>query len=448
MKKCDHFSELHKTKIGASVVAGEYSKMTERFADKFEITLLSIILFCLPLFEAPKNVFGLFLVIAFLVLGWRRGFGCGNPFEWPIIGLVLVLWVAGFTSEYQGETGWYHGDLNLFENAVRWSFLGGVVLITGRYTFTEQQARLLWFVAGCSAVLAVGDALYGWYATGKLYPEIRSVGHVNPSGLYVLVATAVGMGLLYLKPIWARILGAAVLIAAIGFIIPSRSIVTLAAAGALLVFASYVFVKKSGQVMRAAIGGAILVVICAGGLMSPFGAPFRAELQHRITGDEIFSHRDKILYTALEVWDRNPIFGSGFNSFDAATDPAVVRAELEAEGRDYDAEASRFFRTIHGHNLWTNALIERGLVGVVLYTVLLALYAWYFWRAERRIDEPNATDRMVILTSQLVVIGFIVGGLGNTTMQNEHGQAGMMLLAIAAGYLRGRMRHSPQIPKD
>lgn len=444
MKQCDSLLELHKIKIGATVVAGEYSKMTERFADKFEITLLSIILLCLPLFEAPKNVFGLLLVIAFLGLGWRRGFGCKNPIEWPIIGLILVLWIAGFTSEYQGASGWYHGELNLFENALRWSFLGIVVLISGRYTFTEQQARLLWLVAGCTAVLAVGDALYGWYVAGKLYPEIRSVGHVNASGLYVLVATAVGMGLLYLKPIWARVLGSAVLVAAIGFILPSRSIVTLVAAGALLVFACYVFVKQSGQVIRAAVGAMVLVAICAGGLMSPIGAPFRAELQHRITGDEIFSNRDKILYTALEVWDRNPIFGSGFNSFDAATDPDVVRAELEAEGRDYDAEADRFLRTVHGHNLWTNALIERGLVGLTLFTVLLGLYVWYFWTILRQIEDPNATDRMVVLTAQLVVIGFIIGGLGNTTMQNEHGQAGMMMLAIAAGYLRGRVQPSQE----
>ena len=47
---------------------------------------------------------------------------------------------------------------------------------------------------------------------------------------------------------------------------------------------------------------------------------------------------------------------------------------------------------------------------------------------------------MVVITAQLVVIGFIIGGLGNTTMQNEHGQAGMMMLAIAAGYLRGRVQ--------
>ncbi len=425
-------------------MAGDYSKTTEQFADKFEITLLSIILLCLPLFEAPKNVFGLLPIIAFLGLGWRRGFGHRNPIEWPIIGVILVLWIAGFTSEYQGASGWYHGELNLFEHALRWSFLGVIVLITGRYSFTEQQARILWGVAGCTAVLAVGDALYGWHVYGKEYPEIRSVGHVNPSGLYVLVATAVGLGLFYLKTLWARVLGAAVLIAAIGFIIPSRSIVTLVAAGALLVFAGYVFVKQSGQVMRAAVGAMVLVAICAGGLMSPIVAPFRAELQHRMTGEEIFSHRDKILYTALEVWDRNPIFGSGFNSFDAATDPDVVRAELEEEGRDYDAEAGRFLRTVHGHNLWTNALIERGLVGLTLFTVLLGLYVWYFWTILRQIEDPNATDRMVVLTAQLVVIGFIIGGLGNTTMQNEHGQAGMMMLAIAAGYLRGRGQPSQE----
>ncbi|MFK7847226.1 MAG: O-antigen ligase family protein [Rhodothermales bacterium] len=404
--------------------------------------LLALILFCLPLFEAPKNVFGLLLVITFLAFGWKRGLGRGSAFEWPILGLLLVLWVAGFTSEYQGATGWYHGELNLFENAVRWSFLGIVVLTTGRYSFTAQQVRLLWVVAGCTAVLAVLDALYVWAGNGYGYPEIRSVGHVNPSGLYVLVATAVGLGLTPISQSWMAVLTVAVLVATISFIVPSNSIVTLGSACILLVYGGCVVATQSGQAMRSAIAVAVLAVIFSIGFYSQFGATFRAEIQYRITSDDAFSGRDKILYTALEVWDRNPIFGSGFNSFDAATDPEVVRAELEAEGRDYDAEADQFLRTIHGHNLWTNALIERGLVGVTLFTVLLGLYVWYFWTILRRIEEPNATDRMVVLTSQLIVLGFIIGGLGNTTMQNEHGQAGMMLLAIAAGYLRGRV--SPQ----
>lgn len=388
------------------------------------------------------------LVITFVALGARRGFGHSNPFEWPIIGLILVLWLAGLTSEYQGATGWYHGELNLFENAVRWSFLGIVVLTAGRYSYTEQQVRMVWVVASIAAILAIADALYGLQYPGRAYPEIRSVGHVNPSGLYVLVTIAVGLGIICLKQVWARALGIAVLFSALSFVLPSRSIVTLGTAGILLVYAGYLIARRTGHFYRVIAGVAVVVALGVGGIMSPNGVYFRSELQYRISGSEHFSYRDKILYTALEVWDRNPIFGSGFNSFDAATDPAVVRAELEAERRDYDAEQGRFFRTNHGHNLWTNALIERGLVGLTLFTVLLALYAWYFWRAERRIDDPNATDRMVILTSQLIVIGFIIGGLGNTTMQNEHGQAGMMMLAIAAGYLRGRMRHSPQTPED
>ncbi|MFK8036341.1 MAG: O-antigen ligase family protein [Hyphomicrobiales bacterium] len=411
-----------------------------------EIWLIALIVFCLPLFEAPKNVFGVVLVITFLAWAARRGFGRGGTFEWPIIGLILVLWLAGLTSEYQGATGWYHGELNLFENAVRWSFLGIVVLTTGRYCYTDQQVRVLWVVAGCTAIISVADALIGLQYPGLAYPEIRSIGHVNPSGLYVLVAMAVGLGIICLKQVYARALGMAVLLAAIGFILPSRSIVTLGAATTLLAYAGFVIARRTGRIYRVLASVTIVVTICTAGVMSPYGVYFRSELQYRISGTEHFSYRDKILYTALEVWERNPLFGSGFNSFDAATDPAVVRAELEAEGRDYDDEASRFFKTSHGHNLWTNALIERGLVGVVLYTVLLALYIWYFWRAERRIDDPNATDRMVILTSQLVVIGFIVGGLGNTTMQNEHGQAGMMMLAIAAGYLRGRMRPANGTP--
>jgi hypothetical protein len=44
---------------------------------------------------------------------------------------------------------------------------------------------------------------------------------------------------------------------------------------------------------------------------------------------------------------------------------------------------------------------------------------------------------MAAIAASLVALGFVTAGLGNTTMINEHGQAGMLVIAIAWGFLRG-----------
>ena len=119
-----------------------------------------------------------------------------------------------------------------------------------------------------------------------------------------------------------------------------------------------------------------------------------------------------------------------------ASDEAVVREELATDGRDYDAEAWRFLHNLnHGHNLWTTLLVERGIVGVLAVTAYLALGLFTFARLYRDLaDDP---DRQAAATlGLLVIIYLVVAGLGNTTMIVEHGQAAMLLVAIAWGASR------------
>ncbi len=53
-------------------------------------------------------------------------------------------------------------------------------------------------------------------------------------------------------------------------------------------------------------------------------------------------------------------------------------------------------------------------------------------------EEHDPVDRGIAVGGLLVALGFAVAGLGNTTMMNEHGQAGMAFIAFVYGYLRGR----------
>jgi O-antigen ligase len=155
-----------------------------------------------------------------------------------------------------------------------------------------------------------------------------------------------------------------------------------------------------------------------------------------VTGDNFFSGRDKILNSALAVWDQHPLIGTGWFSFGTATSEEAVRAALEADGIDYDPNV--YWHLAHGHNLWTTMLIERGLVGVALVTIMLFLYFRTFLPIALSREQLDPGDRGAAVGALLVAVGFAVAGLGNTTMMNEHGHAGMAFIAVVYGHLRGR----------
>ena len=71
-------------------------------------------------------------------------------------------------------------------------------------------------------------------------------------------------------------------------------------------------------------------------------------------------------------------------------------------------------------------------------TALLLLYFWTFLPLALSRDLLDTTDRGAAVAALLVAVGFAVAGLGNTTMMNEHGHAGMALISVCYGYLRGR----------
>ena len=85
-------------------------------------------------------------------------------------------------------------------------------------------------------------------------------------------------------------------------------------------------------------------------------------------------------------------------------------------------------------------LIERGLIGVTLVSILLFLYFRTFLPIAFSRDGLEPMDRGAAVGAFLVAVGFTVAGLGNTTMMNEHGQAGMAFVAVVYGYLRGRRK--------
>ncbi|MCV2875288.1 O-antigen ligase family protein [Rhodobacteraceae bacterium XHP0102] len=401
-----------------------------RVASWGEVALLALAFFALPLFEAPKNAASLLFLFAFVVQSLRlRGLGRASPFDWPIAGLIAVLWIGPALSEFRDV-------LPPQDSATRWTLLGLFVLAVGRLSYTAVHVKILVAALLLGGGIAVLESFYSWSLNDRPFPEFRSVGHVNHSGMYSLIPLALGIAMLSTRDLLLKSLGVFAIATTLAYLPPSRSLVSGIAIVAIIAVAAIMAALAARKLRHLAYAALSFGAIAAGILTLPAAAEFRAEAVVRVTGDDLWSGRDKILNSALEVYDRHPVFGTGFQSFGLATAEEIVRAEVEADGRDYDAIKDRYWFFGHGHNLWTTMLIERGLVGVVLISWLLVAYFWAFLPLALRRDAAQPLARAVAQAGVLIATGFLVAGLGNTTMMNEHGQAGMAMIAIAWGYLR------------
>ena len=402
----------------------------ERGASHFEVALIAATILSLPLFEAPKNFFSLVFVLVGVVQSIRcKSQGANCALNWPIWGLMVILWVSPLFSAY-GDT------ITPLNSAPRWTLLALFVIAAARLNYSRVQLSIVWAALMFGGVVAVAESFWIWHLNGKPYPEFRSVGHVNHSSMYTLMPLAAGLGALYAREKWLKILGLIAIASSFAFLPPSRSLVGGVAVTAVLIAAlSIMAVRKwslRGLILSAIVGLAVVATV----LTTPPAEGFRSELVGRATGDDFFSGRDRILNSALVVWDQHPLIGTGWFSFGTATSEEAVRVALEADGVAYDPTV--YLHQSHGHNLWTTMLIERGLIGVALVTVLLFLYFRTFLPIALSCEQLDPLDRGAAVGALLVAVGFAVAGMGNTTMMNEHGHAGMAFIAVAYGYLRGR----------
>lgn len=401
-----------------------------RSATKLEVALIAIVLFCLPLFEAPKNAFSALFLIAWGVSAIRdRCLGRASPFGLPVAGLAIILWFAPLFSEF-GVTN------SPIQSAPRWTLLALFVLAASRLDYTRRQLVAILAALMAGGLVAVCESFWVWFYNGKQYPEFRSVGHVNHSSMYSLIPFAAGIGALYFRERWLQALGLAAILSTLAFLPPSNSLVGGMAVTAILMTGVAVWAVRRWSLFGLAISVCVSIIFMAVILGTPPAAGFRSELLMRVNGADIFSQRDKIFNSALVVWGHHPVLGTGWSSFGAATSEEKVRAALAEDGLGYDPV--EYAHEAHGHNLWTTMLIERGLLGLGLVTLLLAMYFWTFLPLTVSRDTLDPSDRGISIIALLVAVGFSVAGLGNTTMINEHGHAGMALIAVCYGYLRKR----------
>lgn len=395
-----------------------------------------VLLAVLPMWEAPKNLASLALLLIWLlprVRAARDAAAWGGSWDrWDSLFLTWFLstiLVAVFAGLHNKEWGGVIDALRYI--SIAWIFK--------RTDFTDIQYRRIIEVMLLSTIATLGYAWYAWRIGGtRSALELNSVGHVNHSAIYLTIATLTLIAMLIAA--WERWTPALCVLATLSAFALIYSIFVTSSRGAvgILLIGIVLLGGISARRNRRILAAMALVVV---GIIAIawFGKAQVIEEQHKLESRHaVLEIRQKLWNTAVLAWQRYPLFGVGLHNFSSITPEDRVQWSQEL-GRVYDPD--QYTGSSHAHSLIFNTLAERGTVGFgVLVGVLLA------WLSALVLRLPPADGDWLEWTlwggaasAWLTHVGV---GLVNTTLHHEHAILGTALLGLWLGYVRQQHTHS------
>lgn len=384
---------------------------------------------CLPLFEAPKNI--LWVLYVLLWLGNRaRSRDFGGPWDgWDTL---IALWIASgwLSAAFAGlHAQEWRGPIDL----VRY---GSMLWLIRRTRFAEGELVLIVaaLIIGTLAALAFG---YWRVVTAPMAKprslELRSVGHINHSAIYLAIVAGLALSatLAYWKQMasaW-RVASLAVTTALALSVVATASRGAIGAMALLFVMIGCAWWRHSR--------GPVLAILCALAIVAASAVTLRLDVvkkqaQYEEQGVSVLSMRDKVWQMALVAVERYPWFGVGMDNYNQIS-PAAVRAWREQAGKPYRADD--YHGTSHGHSLYLNTLVERGIFGLAALVAVLAAWLVMLLRTfpAGPVDPLEWTLWGGALSAWLVSV---VVGTVNTTLHHEHAILSMLLLGLWLAWRR------------
>lgn len=311
------------------------------------------------------------------------------------------------------------------------------LLLLPVYSISSGNRISVDLVATCltaGAIIASVEAFVTWHLSSGYSPIIRALAEANGSALYMSVILGPAIAISWSPKLPISILGYAGIMTSLWLSFISDSITALAVSACVLLLAAVIstFTKRRKRFLStlacfAALSGVALTTTDA----HFYWKRTAHEFTNQVYGNEIGAYRLEIFNTAAEVYGRNLWFGAGYRQFRKATTVEIVADELDEDGRNYEEERSRFYHVGHGHNIWTQVLVERGLVGIGLLLLFFLMTAFRICRNVFELYRKGEHDldlvRLAFISCAVWTMLF-VGGIGSSTFHTEHGMVALLLL--------------------
>ena len=158
--------------------------------------------------------------------------------------------------------------------------------------------------------------------------------------------------------------------------------------------------------------------------------------------NNVLSSRDKVWNVSLEASRFSPLFGIGLSNWHFIT---LDQLKKSVEGRGKTFDANNYYFPGHSHNHYLSALVERGIVGLLVTLTFMLLWIRHIIKTFKR---ANKTKESICLWSGTLSAWVATFGIGfvNTTFHHEHAILACLFLGLYLSYTRQYLPKRQLIP--
>jgi O-antigen ligase len=397
-----------------------------------DLTMLGLLILSLPSVEAPKNIFlvGYLLTRVFSeVVEWEKRVIKWTNWDSLFFSIVLTALLSTIFAGMPNLEEW-KGYMVLLT-----AILTGWFLSRAKYSRQNYQGLFILIILGALPPLLCG--LYEYFIIhSKKTLELHSVGHVNHSAIYLVMIFGASLAWFLSKFNnkekvivfnWRTILlGLMSFVFFISLIIgQSRGAFGIAVILGLSLI--ILLVRKIGIKI---IGVIAILFILASTVLLNVGI-----VQKQINNQEnhsVLAYRDRVWNVSIEASRFYPLLGIGLSNWHFIT-LEQLKKSVEARAETFDP--NNYFFPGHSHNIYLSALVERGIVGLIV--TLLFMIMW-IKQLIKTYDWAAKTQQSIRLWAGSLSAWVATFGIGfvNTTFHHEHAILACLFLGIYLSYTR------------
>ena len=394
-----------------------------------DLIMLSLMIFSLPSLEAPKNIFLVGYLITRIIseiIQFKQGVKQWKSWDFLFVTIIFTALLSTVFAGFSGLEEWKGYKVFLTAILTGW-FLS-------RAHYSQNQYRIIFLLIVLAIIPPLLWGLYEYLVIhSKKSLEIHSVGHVNHSAIYLTMIFGAALGWFISQfnfkkkneaTQWQTILiGIMTFILFISLIIgQSRGAFGIA----ILLGVCLLFLAKSIKIRI--IGIVITILIIISSILLESGI-----IQKQINNqksDNVLAYRDKVWNVSIEASRFSPLLGLGLSNWHFIK-LSQLQKSVEERGETFNAD--NYFFPGHSHSLYFSALVERGIVGLIV-TLIFMFYWLHDLIKTFKWSKKTSTSYMLWAGSFSAWLATFGIGLVNTTFHHEHGILACLFLGLYISY--------------
>ena len=389
---------------------------------EFDIRFLFLLglMFFLPSFEVPKNLFALLFVLSWVIY-CKKNKSWGG--KWRVIDSIFLLWIlidivvsinAVITHQFSGENS---------RDIIRFVLIAWVL---SRTYFSKEKLTKASLIA---LIGLIATLVYGYISGQGELKELHSVGHINHSAIFMVIGYSISLSLLLfnfqnLKKLQKITL---VLITTVLFLsiidTDSRAAFSLLIIITLIDF-FYFLVKEKSKYLTIVFFSLFTFI----GILFIFNPPLaleRIQAQQSIMDDDPRSKIREFSYYAYKI---NPFLGVGFGNYTQIT-MDDIKPHVIADKGVFDSNL--YLKSAHPHNVYYYYLISGG---ILVFSIFIWFWFYIIW-AIIKLNKREENNWIVHSSIGVVMVNLLIG-LVNTTLHHEHAILSMFVLGLLISQYR------------